>query len=133
MFKAIKEDCALHYPKMAASITITKWDALWDDTNGLLTNASPTAVTEVLYVAAETKITWSGQNPTIGCHSVLETEYIVDTDANPAQTDVFTKCDLATASTVNPDASSNHVFLITWIVWAVANKKVKGRFVQKIA
>jgi len=133
MFKAIKEDCALHYPMMAASITITKGDALFDNWSWLLTNASPESATEVLYVAAETKTTWSGETPTIGCHSAFETEYIVDTDANPAQTDVFTKCDLATASTVNPDASSNDAFLITWIVWAVANKKVKGRFVQKIA
>lgn len=133
MFTPIKEVCALQYPKMAASLTITKWDALWDDTNGYLTNASPTAVTEVLYVAAETKTTGAGENPVIGCYDAFETEFVADTDANPAQTDVFNKADLATASTVNPDASTNDVFLITWIVGPVADKKVKGRFVQKIA
>lgn len=132
MFRPIKENCAIHYPLMAASITITKGNALVDNGSGYLTNADANA-TEVLYVAAETKTTGSGENPTIGCYDAFETEYIADTDANPAQTDVFTKADLATVSTVNPDASTNDVFLITGIVWAVADKKVKGRFVQKIA
>lgn len=133
MFKPIKENCAIHYPKMAASLTITKWEALTDNGSGLLTNASPEWMTEVFYVAAETKTTGSGETPTIACYDAFETEYISDTDENPAQTDVFTKADLAAAWTVNPDASINDTFLITWIVGAVADKKVKWRFVQKIA
>jgi len=31
MFKPVKEVDALHYIPMAASITITKGEALWDD------------------------------------------------------------------------------------------------------
>jgi len=133
MFKPVKEVDALHYIPMAASITITKGEALWDDGAWYLTNASPTAVTEVLYVAAETVTTGAATYTPIACYATNETEFEADTDANPAQTDVFTKCDLATASTLNPDASSNDTFLITQIMGAVANKKVRGRFVQKIA
>lgn len=133
MFKPIKENCAIHYPKMAASITITKWDALTDNGSGLLTNASPESMTEVFYVAAETKTTGSGETPTIACYDAFETEYLSDTDENPAQTDVFTKADLASDGTVNPNASTNDTFLITGIFGAVADKKVTGRFVQKIA
>ena len=133
MFKPVKEVCPIHYIPMAASITITKGDALWDNGAGYLTNASPTAVTEVLFVAAETITTASATYTPIGCYSGFQTEFEADTDNAPAQTDIFTKCDLATAATVNPDASSNDVFLITQIMWAVANKKVRGRFVQKIA
>ena len=132
MFKPVKEVDALHYIPLAASLTVTKGEALWDDTNGYLTNASPTAVTEVLYVAAESVTTASATYTPIACYSAFETEFEADTDANPAQTDVFTKCDLATASTVNPDASSNDTFLITEIVGAVADRKVRGRFVQKV-
>lgn len=133
MFTPIKEVCALHYVPMAASITITKWDALFDNGAWYLTNASPESATEVLYVAAETVTTASATYTPIGCYSAFETEFEADTDANPAQTDVFTKADLASDGTVNPDASTNDVFLITWIVGAVADKKVKWRFVQKIA
>lgn len=132
MFTPIKYDCALEYPKMAASITITKGNALVDNWNWLLTNATD-AATEVRFVAAETKTTWAGENPTIACYYTDWIEFEADTDANPAQTDVFTKADLASVSTINPDASANDAFLITWIKWPVANKKVTGRFVMKIA
>lgn len=133
MFRPIKENCAIYYKNMAASITITKGDALTDNGSGLLTNASPEWMTEVFYIAAETKTTGSGETPTIACYDAFETIYESDTDENPAQTDVFTKADLAADGTVNPNASTNDTFLITWIVGAVTNKKVTGRFVQKIA
>lgn len=129
-FRPIKEVCAIKYLKMAASTTITKGSALVDDGNGLLTNAS-SSTTEVLYVSAEAKTSASGETPTIGVYDVRETDFEADTDANPAQTDVFTKADLATVGTVNPDASTNKVFFIEAIVGAVTDKKVKGCFVQK--
>lgn len=132
MFTPIKYDKALEYPKMAASITITKGNALVDDGNGLLTNATD-AATEIRFVAAETKTTWAWENPTVACYYTDGIEFLADTDANPAQTDVFTKCDLATVSKLNPDASSNDVFFITWIKWALADKQVTWRFVMKIA
>ncbi len=131
MFKPVKEVVALHYIPMAASITITKGDALGDNGAGYLTNASPASMTEVLFVAAETVTTASATYTPIACYATNETEFESDTDANPAQTDVFTKADLATDGTVNPDASSNDVFLITQIIGAVADRKVRGRFIQK--
>ena len=133
MFKPVKEVCALHYIPMAASITITKGDALADNGAWYLTNASPESMTEVLYVAAETLTTGSATYTPIACYATNETEFEADTDENPAQTDVFTKADLASDGTVNPNASSNDTFLITQIIWDVSNKKVRGRFVQKIA
>ena len=133
MFKPVKEVDALHYIPMAASITITKGDPLADNGAGYLTNASPESMTEVLYVAAETVTTAAATYTPIACYATNETEFEADTDANPAQTDVFTKADLTSTGLVNPDASINDTFLITQIVGALADKKVRGRFVQKIA
>jgi hypothetical protein len=73
-------------------------------------------MTEVLYVAAETLTTGSATYTPIACYATNETEFEADTDENPAQTDVFTKADLASDGTVNPNASSNDTFLITQII-----------------
>ncbi len=95
----------------ATSQTIVKGDALVDNGSGLLGTASSSTAVDINYVAAETvSTTANGQIvkviPTRGIR------FEVDCDAAPAQTDVGTLCDLATAGTVNPDASSNDLFFV---------------------
>jgi len=114
----------------ANSVAFLKGAAVEDNGSGLLrlaTNAS----TEVRYICLETVTTTvSGQ-----LIDVLETQGVLfdaDTDAVPAQTDVGTLADLATNSTINPDASANDVFYIESII-DTATTRVKGYFVNNIS
>lgn len=115
----------------ATGVTITKGDALVDDGNGYLTSAASSTAVEVRFVANETvTTTYNGQ--LVSCHSTLSGPSIrfeADTDNNPAQTDVGTAADLATVSTVNPDASSNNIFFIESVVLPLSKKKVRGYFI----
>ena len=116
------------------SITITKGDALVDNGSGYLTSAEAGTAVEVRYVAAETvTTTFTGQQ--VSCYSTLSDtaiRFIADTDANPAQTDVGTEADLATVSTVNPDASTHDIFFIESVVLPLTKKKVKGYFISSV-
>lgn len=95
----------------ANSTTITKGDALVDNGSGLLTTASSSTAVDVPYVAAET-VTTTSSGQLVRCIPTRGIRFRVGCDAAPAQTDVGTLCDLATAGTVNPDASSNDLFYI---------------------
>ena len=59
-------------------------------------------------------------------------QFEADCDATPAQTDVGTLADLATNSTINPDASSNDLFYIESISSTVSPGKVLGHFVEGV-
>lgn len=124
----------LHYDEgkavllpMSTGETITKGDALICDTDGYYIAAANTTAEDIRYVALQTLTTTSDGEKLLA----LPTEGVrfeADTDANPARTDVGTYCDLASKSTVNPDASTNDLFYIEDIVGAVADKKVVGYF-----
>lgn len=115
----------------ATSLTVAKGDALTDDGNGHLTSAASGTAVDIRYVAAESVVTtFAGQQ--VRCYSALgggsPIRFVADCDANPAQTDVGTYCDLATVATVNPDAVTNQLFFIESIKGAVGDRKVIGWF-----
>lgn len=113
--------------KIAASTTIAKGDCIIDDGNGLLVRATSSA-TEVNYVALEAKVSTT-DTPFVLCLSTRGgIRFEADTNANPVQTDVFTKADLTDHDTLNESTSSSDVFFIEKIVGAAADKKVAGYF-----
>ena len=109
--------------------TFTKGNAL-TYTSGLLDNAAAGTAKDVYFVAAKTVTTTvSGQLievwPTVGV------VYEADVDTTWATADVGTLADLATVSTVNPDASTHDLFLILSGIGATAvGTKVVGRFMH---
>ena len=114
----------------AASITFAKGNAVVDNGSGYITNAASSTAVDVYYVAAEDLTSGASVGDMLTCYVTEGIRFVADTDANPAQTDVGTYADLATVSTVNPDASTNDLFYIESIKGAVADKKVIGYFVH---
>lgn len=95
----------------ATGQTINKGDALTDNGSGLLVPATSSTAVDIKYIADESVVT-SGTT-LVRCYKVDESVRILaDVDAAAAQTDVHTYADLASVSTVNPDASTNDLFYI---------------------
>lgn len=95
-----------------SSQAYVKGDALADNGSGILVPATSSTATDVKYICMETKTITATSEMTL-CYKVDEGVLIrADVDAAAAQTDVHTYADLATAATVNPDASSNDLFYI---------------------
>lgn len=99
---------------VANSVAVLKGAAMADNGSGLLDLATSSTAVDIEYVAAQTVTTTSSGQlvPMIPTKGV---RFSVKCDAAPAQTDVGTRCDLATNSTVNPDAASNNLFYIEMI------------------
>lgn len=132
MFLPIRYDSGkLEKMQCANSQTITKGDALVDNGSGYLAVAASSTAVDIEYVAMETVVT-TATGQYVLCLRTAGVQFEADTDNNPAQTDVGTVCDLATLSTVNPDASTNALFYIESISGAVSNKKVLGHFVEGV-
>lgn len=112
--------------------TVVKGGAVVADTDGYYIMASSSTATDVYYVALEDKTTTADGEEVLCLRVHNKVIFEVDTDANPARTDVGTLVDLATVSTVNPDASTNDLFYIEDIVGAVADRKVRGFFVDGV-
>lgn len=113
----------------ATGQTIVKGDALVDNGSGYLVPASAGGNVDIRFVAAETVTTTAdGQNVLVW--STDGVTFVADTDANPAQTDVGTEADLAAAGQVDPDASTDDIFVIERILGAVSDKKVIGHFTR---
>ena len=113
----------------ATGITITKGNALVDDTNGYLTNGSAGVNLDVNWVALET-VTTTSAGQKVQCIRTNDVVFLADCDAAWAQTDVLVKCDLATAGTLNPDANDDQLFLIeSGVGIATEGTQVVGRFV----
>lgn len=116
----------------AATVTFTKHCGVEDNGSGyarLITSAS----TEVRYVCLEAVTSGSTDGATF--IDVLDTQGVLfdaDTDAAPLQTDVGTLCDVATNTTLNPDASTNDVFYIESII-DTSTSRVRGYFVNNIS
>lgn len=112
--------------------TVVKGGAVVADTDGYYIMAGAATATDVYYVALET-VTTTADGEEVLCLRVHNPViFEVDTDANPARTDVGTLVDLATVSTINPDASTNDLFYIEDIVGAVSDKKIRGFFVMGV-
>jgi hypothetical protein len=110
--------------------TVVKGGAVVCDTDGYYIMAGSSTAVDVYYVALEDATTTADGQLVLCMRTMPRTIFVVDTDANPARTDVGTLADLATNATVNPDASTNDIFYIEDIVGAVGDKKVRGFFVD---
>lgn len=117
-----------------ASITFLKNSALADDGAGYITNAAASTAVDIQFVSAEAVVSGATDGATLlNCIPTRHVRFEADCDAAPAQTDVGTLADLAGAATLNPDASTNDLFLIEKIVVDAANPvgtstKVTGYF-----
>src|SRR3990167_4061359 len=115
----------------ANSTTIAKGDAMVDNASGYLTTASAGGNVDIHYVAQE-GVTTTSSGQLVLMVRTKGVWFEADTDANPAQTDVGTEADLATAATIDPDASTDDLFYIESIVGALGDKKVLGFFLEGV-
>lgn len=115
----------------ATSQTIVKGDALVDNGSGYLVPASPGGNVDVRFVAAESRTTTSNGEQILAWHTNGVT-FVADCDADPVQTDVGTEADLATAGTVDPDASVDDIFYIERIDTTAGTGKVIGHFTRGV-
>lgn len=131
MFTPIRYDSGkLEKVQAATSQTIVKGDALVDNGSGYLAVATSSTAVDIEYVAMET-VTTTANGQYVLCVRTDGVQFEADCDAAPAQTDVGTLADLASVSTINPDASSNDLFYIESIVGTVGTStKVLGHFVE---
>jgi len=116
----------------ATTQTITIGDALVDNGAGYLKVATNVTATDVHYIARDTVVT-TANGQMVKC---IETENVLfeaDTDAAWATADVGTYADLATVSTVNPDASTDDLFyILKGVGTAGTDTKVLGFFTRAI-
>src|SRR3990167_1812852 len=116
----------------ANSVTIAKGDCLVDNASGYLDVATSSTAVDVHYVAMQT-VTTTSTGQLVLC---LETENVLfeaDVDTTWATADQGTYADLATVSTINPDASDNDLFYILKGVGVTAvGTKVLGYFTRGI-
>lgn len=113
----------------ANSTTFTKGNAL-TYSSGLLTNAAAGTAVDVYFVAAKT-VTTTVSGQLIEVWPTVNVMYEADCDAAWAEADQGTLADLASVSTINPDASTNDLF---WIFYGIGTAgtgtKVVGRFMH---
>jgi hypothetical protein len=112
---------------LAISQTVVKGDALvW--ASGYIAVAAST--TEDVFAIAMEDVTTDGSSHTECLMLPVEgVRFEADCDAVVSIADRGTRCDLASKSTVNPDATTEKVFLIEEIVGeAEVSTKVIGRF-----
>lgn len=113
---------------LANAQTVTKGMALMPE-NGYLTDNATTTTEEVLYVALEDKVSTADGQTVRAVPVFTGIRFLADCDDVVSIADRFTHCDLATASTLNPDASTEDLFYIEEIVGeAEVSKQVIGYF-----
>ncbi len=113
----------------ANSTTFTKGNAL-TYSSGLLTNAASGTAVDVYFVAAKT-VTTTVSGQLIEVWPTVNVMYEADVDTTWAEADQGTLADLASVSTINPDASDNDLFLILYGIGTTAvGTKVVGRFMH---
>lgn len=115
-----------------SSATYTKGDAVVFS-SGLIAAASSSTATDVMAIVDETK-TVTTDGTLVRVHLVDPSTLIeADTDGVVSTVDVGTFADLASVSTVNPDASSNDIFkIIKMIGTAEVSLKVLGFFTRDV-
>lgn len=128
-FRPVRNEIGTVLRGVANSTTVTRGNTLVDNGSGYLTNGASSTAVDVEFIAAET-VTTTADNQQVLCWETRGgVEFDADCDAAPAQTDIGTDCDLATVSTLNPDASSNDLFRLTAINGVVGTSTVvRGYF-----
>lgn len=117
---------------LATGVTTTRGGALVDNGSGYLTNASAGGNVDVRYIAAEV-VTTTSNGQLVTCWETEGVKFLADTDAAWAQTDVGTECDLATAATLDPDASTDDIFYIeSGVGTAGTDTQVRGYFTRGV-
>lgn len=107
--------------------TITKGMALIA-TSGYITHSATTTTEDVMYVAMADKVS-TASGDLVACLPVKGVRFEADCDDVVSIVDRFTRCDLASSSTLNPDATTEKIFWIEEIVGeAEVSKKVIGYF-----
>lgn len=109
-----------------SSATYTKGQAL-AISGGYYTTATAGQGTDVEAVCMEAGVITT-DGTLLTCIPTRGIRFIADTDGTPTQTQVGTYADLASATTVDEDASADDLFYIEKIVGPLANKKVQGFF-----
>ena len=112
--------------------TVVKYQTVVADTDGYYIAGASSTATDVYYIALEDRVTTADGEMVLCLRVHDKVIFEADTDADPARTDVGTLVDLATKSTINPDASTNDLFYIEDIVGAVTDRKVRGFFVDGV-
>ena|SRR3990167_2617197 len=96
--------------------------------SGLVTAAASSTATDIWLVTAEAKTIGSGGG-NIKCYPTVGVLYEADCDAAWATVNIGTLADLASVTTINPDASDNDLFYIASGVGVTAvGTKVRGFF-----
>jgi len=117
---------------VATGVTVNRGDMLVDNGSGYLTEASAGGGVDVRYVAAET-VTTTADGQLVLCWETGGVKFLADTDAAWSITDVLTECDIATAATLDPDASADDVFYIeSGVGTAETDTQVRGYFTRGV-
>lgn len=117
---------------VANSETIVKGYALVDGGAGNLVVATSSTATDIHYVAMET-VTTTATAQLVKCIETTNVLFDADTDAAWATADQGTYADLASVSTINPDASSNDLFyILKGIGTAATDTRVLGYFTRAV-
>jgi hypothetical protein len=95
----------------ANATTFVKGNAVKDDGNGYITNSAAGDNTPVHFVVMESVLTTAAGQKVL-CVRTEGVTFLADVDSTWAQTDVLTAADLAAAGQVDPDASTDDIFLI---------------------
>lgn len=110
--------------------TYTKGQAL-TCTSGYYVTAAADQNGEVFAVCME-NITIASTGDTAKCVSTRGVRFLADCEDAPAQTDVGTFCDLAAATTLDPDSSTDDLFFIEKIYGKVGTAtQVIGYFMHE--
>lgn len=96
---------------VATGVAVVKGGAMADNGSGLLDLATSSTAIDIAFIAAET-VTTTSNGQLVKMYPTRGVRFLADCDAAPAQTDVGTLADLASGTTINPDASSNDLFFI---------------------
>ena len=125
-FLPIQYDDGQLVKMQVGATTFTKGDGCVFS-SGYLTKAAGAQGGPVEYVIMETVASAATQGDLKLCIRAEGVRFLCDTDGTPAQSQVGTYADLASASTIDEDASADDLFLIEQIVSA-GDKKVAGYF-----
>jgi len=130
-FRPVNFDEGKTVRRRAGAITIAKGDALVV-TSGLLALATSSTATDVVYIGAKAVTATSGDYVDVW-EASPDMLWEADCDGVVSTVDIGTFADLATVSTINPDASSNDLFFIEDLVGvAETSTKVVGRFTREV-
>ena len=108
----------------ATSQTIVKGDSLVDNGSGYLGTAAAGGGVTPTHVAMDTVTTTADGQMVLCIRTTDGGIFEADCDAAVAQTDVGTYADLASKSTIDPDASADDVFYIEKIIGTAGTSTV---------